>query len=164
MSQGNVILKLISLPDQVTGILNAVNELMAEPSGDILVFLAGERDIRDTESALIDHLGPRYTADGRSRTPGAVEVVPLYSRLSAAEQHRVFEAHSCRRIVLATNVAETSLTVPGIRYVIDPGLARISRYSNRTKVQRRSNVGQQASACQGCIMLECGIGASGKAT
>ncbi len=122
--------------DQVTGILDAVDELMATGPGDILVFLAGERDIRDTESALIDHLGPRYTVDGRTRTPGAVEVVPLYSRLTAAEQHRVFEAHSCRRIVLATNVAETSLTVPGIRYVIDPGLARISRYSNRTKVQR----------------------------
>lgn len=122
--------------DQVTGILDAVDELMAAGPGDILVFLAGERDIRDTESALIDHLGPRYTMDGRTRTPGAVEVVPLYSRLTAAEQHRVFEAHSCRRIVLATNVAETSLTVPGIRYVIDPGLARISRYSNRTKVQR----------------------------
>ncbi|WP_257210351.1 ATP-dependent RNA helicase HrpA [Actinomyces ruminis] len=122
--------------DQVTGILDAVDELMAAGSGDILVFLAGERDIRDTESALIDHLGPRYTPHGRTATPGAVEVVPLFSRLSAAEQHRVFEAHSCRRIVLATNVAETSLTVPGIRYVIDPGLARISRYSNRTKVQR----------------------------
>ncbi|WP_243106871.1 DUF3418 domain-containing protein [Actinomyces lilanjuaniae] len=122
--------------DQVTGILDAVDELMAEPPGDILVFLAGERDIRDTEAALIDHLGPRYTPDGRARTPGAVEVVPLYSRLSAAEQHRVFEAHSCQRVVLATNVAETSLTVPGIRYVVDPGVARISRYSNRTKVQR----------------------------
>ncbi|WP_127841359.1 DUF3418 domain-containing protein [Actinomyces wuliandei] len=122
--------------DQVTGILDAVDELMAEPPGDILVFLAGERDIRDTEAALIDHLGPRYTPDGRSRTPGAVEVVPLYSRLSSAEQHRVFEAHSCQRVVLATNVAETSLTVPGIRYVVDPGVARISRYSNRTKVQR----------------------------
>lgn len=125
--------------DQVTGILDAVDELMAAGSGDILVFLAGERDIRDTESALIDHLGPRYTPDGRARTAaasGAVEVVPLFSRLSAAEQHRVFEVHQCRRIVLATNVAETSLTVPGIRYVIDPGLARISRYSARTKVQR----------------------------
>lgn len=122
--------------DQVTGILDAVDELLAEGPGDILVFLAGERDIRDTEAALIDHLGPRLTADGRSRTPGAVEIVPLYSRLSAAEQHRVFQDHSTRRIVLATNVAETSLTVPGIRYVIDPGLARISRYSNRTKVQR----------------------------
>ena len=140
--------------DQVTGILDAVDELLGEPSGDILVFLAGERDIRDTEAALIDHLGARYTPDGRSRTPGAIEVVPLYSRLSAAEQHRVFEAHQTRRIVLATNVAETSLTVPGIRYVIDPGLARISRYSNRTKVQRlpiepvsRASANQRAGRC-----------------
>ena len=140
--------------DQVTGILDAVDELLGEPSGDILIFLAGERDIRDTEAALIDHLGARYTPDGRSRTPGAIEVVPLYSRLSAAEQHRVFEAHRVRRIVLATNVAETSLTVPGIRYVIDPGLARISRYSNRTKVQRlpiepvsRASANQRAGRC-----------------
>ena len=140
--------------DQVTGILDAVDELLGEPSGDILIFLAGERDIRDTEAALIDHLGTRYTPDGRSRTPGAIEVVPLYSRLSAAEQHRVFEAHQMRRIVLATNVAETSLTVPGIRYVIDPGLARISRYSNRTKVQRlpiepvsRASANQRAGRC-----------------
>ena len=140
--------------DQVTGILDAVDELLGEPSGDILIFLAGERDIRDTEAALIDHLGARYTPDGRSRTPGAVEVVPLYSRLSAAEQHRVFEAHQVRRIVLATNVAETSLTVPGIRYVVDPGLARISRYSNRTKVQRlpiepisRASAYQRAGRC-----------------
>ena len=140
--------------DQVTGILDAVDELLGEPSGDILIFLAGERDIRDTETALIDHLGARYTPDGRSRTPGAIEVVPLYSRLSAAEQHRVFEAHQVRRIVLATNVAETSLTVPGIRYVIDPGLARISRYSNRTKVQRlpiepvsRASANQRAGRC-----------------
>ncbi|OMG30012.1 ATP-dependent helicase [Actinomyces naeslundii] len=140
--------------DQVTGILDAVDELLGEPSGDILVFLAGERDIRDTEAALIDHLGARYTPDGRSRTPGAIEVVPLYSRLSAAEQHRVFETHQTRRIVLATNVAETSLTVPGIRYVIDPGLARISRYSNRTKVQRlpiepvsRASANQRAGRC-----------------
>ena len=140
--------------DQVTGILDAVDELLDEPGGDILIFLAGERDIRDTEAALIDHLGARYTPDGRSRTPGAIEVVPLYSRLSAAEQHRVFEAHRVRRIVLATNVAETSLTVPGIRYVIDPGLARISRYSNRTKVQRlpiepvsRASANQRAGRC-----------------
>ena len=140
--------------DQVTGILDAVDELLGEPSGDILIFLAGERDIRDTEAALIDHLGARYTPDGRSRTPGAIEVVPLYSRLSAAEQHRVFEAHQVRRIVLATNVAETSLTVHGIRYVIDPGLARISRYSNRTKVQRlpiepisRASANQRAGRC-----------------
>lgn len=123
--------------DQVTGILDAVDELMALGPGDILVFLAGERDIRDTEAALIDHLGPRYAANEPSaRLPGSVEIIPLYSRLSAAAQHRVFEKHRLRRIVLATNVAETSLTVPSIRYVIDPGVARISRYSNKTKVQR----------------------------
>ena len=123
--------------DQVTGILDAVDELMALGPGDILVFLAGERDIRDTEAALIDHLSPRYAANESSaRLPGSVEIIPLYSRLSAAAQHRVFEKHRLRRIVLATNVAETSLTVPGIRYVIDPGVARISRYSNKTKVQR----------------------------
>ncbi|SUU10947.1 ATP-dependent RNA helicase HrpA [Actinomyces denticolens] len=140
--------------DQVTGILDAVDELLATGPGDILVFLAGERDIRDTESALADHLGPRLAVDGRSRLPGGVEVVPLYSRLSAAEQHRVFEPHSTRRIVLATNVAETSLTVPGIRYVVDPGLARISRYSNRTKVQRlpiepisRASANQRSGRC-----------------
>ena len=123
--------------DQVTGILDAVDELMALGPGDILVFLAGERDIRDTEAALIDHLGPRYaTNESSARLPGSVEIIPLYSRLSAAAQHRVFEKHRLRRIVLATNVAETSLTVPSIRYVIDPGVARISRYSNKTKVQR----------------------------
>lgn len=140
--------------DQVTGILEAVDELMAAGPGDILVFLAGERDIRDTEQALIDHLGPRYAPDGRARTPCGVEILPLFSRLSAAEQHRIFEPHSLRRIVLATNVAETSLTVPGIRYVIDPGLARISRYSNRTKVQRlpiepisQASANQRAGRC-----------------
>src|SRR5687767_9369235 len=110
--------------DQVSAVLDAVDELTAEAPGDILVFLAGEREIRDTQDALAErHL--RNT-----------EVVPLYSRLSAAEQHRVFAPHTGRRIVLATNVAETSLTVPGIRYVVDPGTARISRYSHRTKVQR----------------------------
>ena len=123
--------------DQVTGILDAVDELRALGPGDILVFLAGERDIRETEAALIDHLGPCYAANESSaRLPGSVEIIPLYSRLSAAAQHRVFEKHRLRRIVLATNVAETSLTVPSIRYVIDPGVARISRYSNKTKVQR----------------------------
>ncbi|SOC49289.1 ATP-dependent helicase HrpA [Blastococcus aggregatus] len=110
--------------DQVTAILDAVDELVAEGPGDILVFLAGEREIRDTQDALAERALP-YT-----------EVVPLYSRLSAADQHKVFSSHTGRRIVLATNVAETSLTVPGIRYVIDPGTARISRYSHRTKVQR----------------------------
>ena len=106
--------------DQVEAIVDAVAELEAEPDGDVLVFLAGEREIRDTADAL--------GALGLART----EVVPLYARLSAAEQHRVFEARPpgiARRIVLATNVAETSLTVPGIRYVIDPGTARISRFS-----------------------------------
>jgi ATP-dependent helicase HrpA len=110
--------------DQVTAILDAVDELAAEGTGDVLVFLAGEREIRDTADAL----GERGLPD--------TEIVPLYSRLSAAEQHKVFTPHTGRRIVLATNVAETSLTVPGIRYVIDPGTARISRYSLRTKVQR----------------------------
>ena len=110
--------------DQVGAILDAVDELVAEGPGDILVFLAGEREIRDTQDALTERALP------------GTEIVPLYSRLSAAEQHKVFTAHTGRRIVLATNVAETSLTVPGIGYVIDPGTARISRYSHRTKVQR----------------------------
>ncbi|HET7328904.1 MAG TPA: ATP-dependent RNA helicase HrpA, partial [Nocardioidaceae bacterium] len=110
--------------DQVQSIIDAVHELDREGRGDILVFLSGEREIRDTADAL-DGLSLRDT-----------EVLPLYARLSAADQHRVFRAHRDRRIVLATNVAETSLTVPGIRYVIDPGTARISRFSNRTKVQR----------------------------
>ena len=123
--------------DQVTGILRAVDELCGEGPGDILVFLAGERDIRDTAQALQGHLGRRFVAPGqRSSQPGAVEVLPLYSRLSEAEQHRIFAPHPHRRVVLATNVAETSLTVPGIMYVIDPGVARISRYSNKTRVQR----------------------------
>ncbi len=110
--------------DQVEAISDAVDELRAEEPGDILVFLSGEREIRDTADAL------------QARKLPHTEIVPLYARLSAAEQHRVFAPHSGRRIVLATNVAETSLTVPGIRYVIDPGTARISRYSNRLKVQR----------------------------
>ncbi len=108
--------------DQVQGICDAVAELRAEGPGDILVFLSGEREIRDCSDALADDDG--------------LEVLPLYARLSAAEQHRVFGPHRGRRVVLATNVAETSLTVPGIKYVIDPGTARISRYSHRTKVQR----------------------------
>ncbi|MFV0135016.1 ATP-dependent RNA helicase HrpA [Streptomyces sp. HMX87] len=110
--------------DQITAITDAVEELMAEGPGDILVFLSGEREIRDTADAL-EKKKYRFT-----------EVLPLYARLSHAEQHRVFQPHTGRRIVLATNVAETSLTVPGIKYVIDPGFARISRYSHRTKVQR----------------------------
>ncbi|NJP77507.1 ATP-dependent RNA helicase HrpA [Streptomyces sp. AA8] len=110
--------------DQITAICDAVEELQREGDGDILVFLSGEREIRDTADAL-EKKKLRFT-----------EVLPLYARLSHAEQHRVFQRHTGRRIVLATNVAETSLTVPGIRYVIDPGFARISRYSHRTKVQR----------------------------
>ncbi len=110
--------------DQGQAISDAIDELSAEGPGDILVFLSGEREIRDTADLLA----------GRDR----LEVLPLYSRLSAAEQHRVFERRPSRtrRVVLATNVAETSLTVPGIHYVIDPGSARISRYSRGTKVQR----------------------------
>ncbi|MFC9959196.1 ATP-dependent RNA helicase HrpA [Streptomyces nigra] len=117
--------------DQITAITDAVEELMGEGKGDILVFLSGEREIRDTADAL--------EKKKHSRAGGAwqsMEVLPLYARLSHAEQHRVFQPHTGRRIVLATNVAETSLTVPGIKYVIDPGFARISRYSHRTKVQR----------------------------
>lgn len=110
--------------DQITAISDAVDELQSEGPGDILVFLSGEREIRDTADAL-EKRGIRGT-----------EVLPLYARLSHAEQNRVFQRHGGRRIVLATNVAETSLTVPGIKYVIDPGNARISRYSHRTKVQR----------------------------
>ncbi|MBO8190605.1 ATP-dependent RNA helicase HrpA [Streptomyces oryzae] len=119
--------------DQITAICDAVDELHAEGPGDILVFLSGEREIRDTADAL----EKKFTREGKGPRPGSpVEVLPLYARLSNAEQHRVFQPHPGRRIVLATNVAETSLTVPGIKYVIDPGTARISRYSHRTKVQR----------------------------
>ncbi|MCB2412127.1 ATP-dependent RNA helicase HrpA [Demequina sp. TTPB684] len=119
--------------DLMTGITDACDELMREGPGDILVFLSGEREIRDAVEALEGHLGPRVRD---AKHPQALELLPLYSRLSAAEQHRVFASHSRRRIVLATNVAETSLTVPGIHYVVDPGTARISRYSKATKVQR----------------------------
>ena len=123
--------------DQVTGIVEACEELMAEGPGDILVFLSGEGEIRDAQAAFADELGRRHIEPGgRSSVLDAVEVLPLYSRLSAAEQHRIFERRPHRRIILATNIAETSLTVPGIRYVVDPGTARISRYSTRTKVQR----------------------------
>ncbi|HEY9438855.1 MAG TPA: ATP-dependent RNA helicase HrpA, partial [Streptomyces sp.] len=110
--------------DQITAICEAVDELSSDGPGDVLVFLSGEREIRDTADAL------------NKRNLKHTEVLPLYARLSHAEQHRVFQRHTGRRIVLATNVAETSLTVPGITYVIDPGQARISRYSHRTKVQR----------------------------
>ncbi|MGB0113265.1 MAG: ATP-dependent RNA helicase HrpA [Ilumatobacteraceae bacterium] len=114
--------------DQVQAIVDAVEELSREAPGDVLVFLSGEREIHDTADAL-RRLELRQT-----------EVLPLYARLSSAEQHRIFERPATggagRRIVLATNVAETSLTVPGVRYVVDAGLARISRYSRRLKVQR----------------------------
>jgi len=128
--------------DQVEAICAAVDELAAEKPGDVLVFLSGEREIRDTAEALRRRLRPE------------TEILPLFARLSAAEQHRVFAPHPGRRIVLATNVAETSLTVPGIRYVIDPGTARISRYSHRLKVQRlpiepvsRASANQRAGRC-----------------
>ena len=142
--------------DVETAICLAVDELSAEGDGDILVFLPGERDIRDTEAALLDHLKGRgrRAGDDKGAHPGDIEILPLYARLTAAEQHRVFEPHRLRRVVLATNVAETSLTVPGIRYVIDPGLARISRYSNKTKVQRlpiepvsQASANQRAGRC-----------------
>jgi len=106
------------------GILSAVDKLWRDGPGDVLVFLAGEREIRETAEAL------------RKHHPREVEVLPLYARLSAEDQQRIFQPHQRPRIVLATNVAETSLTVPGIKYVIDPGYARVSRYSPRTKVQR----------------------------
>ena len=142
--------------DVETAICHAVDELSAEGDGDILVFLPGERDIRDTEAALLDHLKGRgrRAGDDKGARPGDIEILPLYARLTATEQHRVFEPHRLRRVVLATNVAETSLTVPGIRYVIDPGLARISRYSNKTKVQRlpiepvsQASANQRAGRC-----------------
>ena len=140
--------------DQTEAIVAACHELVREGPGDILVFLPGEREIRDTAEVLE---GERWG----SGPAGQVDVVPLYARLSAAEQHRVFERHTTRRIVLATNVAETSLTVPGIRYVVDSGLARISRYSFRTKVQRLPiEPVSQASAQQRsgrCGRVEAGV-------
>ncbi|MEW5787626.1 MAG: ATP-dependent RNA helicase HrpA [Pseudomonadota bacterium] len=105
-------------------LLDAVDELAREGPGDILVFLPGEREIRDAQEALRKHHPPH------------TEILPLFARLSVAEQDRVFQAHGGRRIVLATNVAETSLTVPGIRYVVDAGLARVKRYSLRNKIEQ----------------------------
>jgi len=118
-----------SQKDQQQAIINAVDELSHETSinkssGDVLVFLSGERQIRETAEALRKHHFNK------------TEIIPLFSRLSNAEQQKVFKSHALRRIILATNVAETSLTIPGIQYVIDTGYARISRYSYRTKVQR----------------------------
>ncbi len=128
--------------DEVQAVCQAVAELGAEGPGDILVFLPGEREVRDTAEALAK-------ADRHG-----LEILPLYGRLSSAEQHRIFEPHNGRRAVLATNVAETSLTVPGVRYVVDTGTARISRYSRRTKVQRlpieaisQASANQRAGRC-----------------
>lgn len=133
------------LEDQSQAILEAVEEILTLPNsanGDILVFLSGERDIRETAHVL------------RKAQLPHVEVLPLYARLSLTEQRKVFQKHRGRRIVLATNVAETSVTVPGIGYVIDPGMARISRYSVRTKVQRlpvepisQASANQRAGRC-----------------
>ncbi|KVN18796.1 MULTISPECIES: ATP-dependent RNA helicase HrpA [unclassified Burkholderia] len=110
--------------DLMDGIVDAVDELCREGPGDVLVFLPGEREIRDAAESLRKHHPPH------------TEILPLFARLSAAEQERVFKPSNARRIVLATNVAETSLTVPGIRYVVDTGLARVKRYSYRNKVEQ----------------------------
>lgn len=120
--------------DYLTGIVDALDELDQETPGDVLVFLSGEAEIRDATEAVRGHHANRPAGYGTT------EVLPLFGRLSAADQHRIFAtarpAGTRRRIVLATNVAETSLTVPGIRYVVDAGTARISRYSARSRVQR----------------------------
>ncbi len=128
--------------DPVQAVSEAMAEIVAEGPGDVLVFLSGEREIHDTVAALRD-----------LEIPG-LEVLALYARLSAAEQHRIFSAHAGRRVIVATNVAETSLTVPGIRYVIDAGTARVSRYSRRLKVQRlpieaisQASADQRAGRC-----------------
>jgi ATP-dependent helicase HrpA len=130
-------------PDQIAAILDATDELARLGSGDILVFLPGEREIRDTAEAL------------RKHHPPGTEILPLFSRLSVAEQDAIFKpTNALRRIVLATNVAETSLTVPGIRYVIDPGTARVKRYSARNKVEQlliekvsQASANQRAGRC-----------------
>ncbi len=128
--------------DEIEPIRDAVRTLHEIGGGDILVFLSGEREIRDAADAI------------RALKLRDLEVLPLYARLSAAEQHRIFRPHSGTRAVLATNIAETSLTVPGIRFVVDPGMARISRYSARTKVQRlpieqisQASANQRAGRC-----------------
>jgi len=136
--------------DQVQAIVDAVDELAHEGDGDVLVFLSGEREIHDTADALRRH----FTEAARSAGGPAAEVLPLYARLSAVEQHRIWQAHRGRRVVLSTNVAETSLTVPGVRYVVDAGSARMSRYSHRLKVQRlpieavsQASANQRAGRC-----------------
>ncbi|MGA1346312.1 MAG: ATP-dependent RNA helicase HrpA [Ilumatobacteraceae bacterium] len=133
---------LVEGVDQVQAIIDAIAEIDRAVDGDVLVFLSGEREIHDTADAI--------RALGLPRT----EVLPLYARLSAAEQHRVFAPHPGRRIVLATNVAETSITVPGVRAVVDTGTARISRYSKRLKVQQlpiepvsQASAAQRAGRC-----------------
>ncbi|KHL04957.1 ATP-dependent RNA helicase HrpA [Sinomonas humi] len=133
--------------DPLDAVCDAVDELSREDPGDILIFFSGEREIRDAADAL----GARIQSNRRL---AGTEILPLYARLSLAEQHRVFTPGGRRRIVLATNVAETSLTVPGIKYVIDTGTARISRYSHRTKVQRlpiervsQASANQRAGRC-----------------
>ena len=144
--------------DQTEAIEDAVDELLADTAGDILVFLPGEREIRDTADVL--QRKAERTSGGSGRH-GGFDIVPLFSRLSAAEQHRVFERHTRRRVVLSTNVAETSLTVPGVTGVIDTGVARISRWSARTKVQRLPIESiSQASAQQRsgrCGRVEAGV-------
>ena len=139
--------------DQGEAIVAACRELAVEGPGDVLVFLPGERDIRDAAEAL----SGAVTSDGQRGPLRDTEILPLYARLSTAEQQRVWSPHGrgvSRRVVLATNVAETSLTVPGIRYVVDTGTARISRYSHRTKVQRlpiekvsQASANQRAGRC-----------------
>ncbi len=128
--------------DQVRAVIDAVGELEHEGPGDVLVFLSGEREIHDVADAL------------RREELRDTEVLPLYARLSSAEQHRIFQPHRGRRVVLSTNVAETSITVPGVRYVVDAGTARISRYSRRLKVQRlpiepvsQASANQRAGRC-----------------
>ena len=141
--------------DQTSAIVRAVNEINREQRGDVLVFLAGEREIRDTQEALGKHL-----AKGDFRDAG-IEILPLFARLSANEQNRIFHPGTAQRIILTTNVAETSLTVPRIKYVIDTGFARISRFSRSTKVQRLPiEAISQASANQRsgrCGRLENGV-------
>ena len=141
-ARGSAVERDAPVRDQIEAISDAVLELQRDTTGDILVFLSGEREIRDTADAL-NGLDLHDT-----------EILPLYARLSSAEQHRVFANHRGRRVVLATNVAETSLTVPGIRSVIDTGTARISRYSHRLKVQRlpieavsQASANQRAGRC-----------------
>jgi ATP-dependent helicase HrpA len=131
--------------DQVQAVCDAIDELEHDGPGDVLVFLSGEREIHD----VADTLRRRETSTARP-----LQVLPLYARLSSVEQHRIFESHTGRRVVLSTNVAETSLTVPGVRFVVDAGSARISRYSHRLKVQRlpieevsRASANQRSGRC-----------------